>query len=154
MGTYQDKLKDPRWQKKRLEIFERDSWKCTQCGSSTKTLMVHHLEYRNSCEPWDYPNECLSTYCEDCHKIDHKLIPKFKISNILVRCPVCLYEYCHIVKQERVLGNDNYEAWEGRGDLYLTYFDGECGSVFAHCYGEHKGHIDYGVLVISSCKGK
>ena len=24
--SYSDKLKDPRWQRKRLEIFERDNW--------------------------------------------------------------------------------------------------------------------------------
>lgn len=26
--TYAEKLKDPRWQKRRLEIFERDDWTC------------------------------------------------------------------------------------------------------------------------------
>ena len=151
---YADKLKDPKWQKKRLEIFERDGWKCTQCQSSTKTLMVHHLEYRNACEPWDYPNECLSTYCEDCHKVDHKLIPELKFSDDLVLCPFCGFEYCHITKQEHILGHDNGDAWEGRGDLYLTFFDGECGSFFAHAYGEHKGNIIQGTLYITNCKGR
>lgn len=29
---YAKKLMDPRWQKKRLEIFKRDGWKCQNCG--------------------------------------------------------------------------------------------------------------------------
>ena len=29
---YSEKLKDPRWQKKRLEILERDNFRCQYCG--------------------------------------------------------------------------------------------------------------------------
>lgn len=29
--TYSQKLRDPRWQKKRLEILERDSFTCQHC---------------------------------------------------------------------------------------------------------------------------
>lgn len=32
MSEYKEKLKDPRWQKKRLQIFERDDWCCQKCG--------------------------------------------------------------------------------------------------------------------------
>jgi 5-methylcytosine-specific restriction endonuclease McrA len=35
--TYGDKLKDPRWQKRRLEIFKRDEWTCQQCGDTETT---------------------------------------------------------------------------------------------------------------------
>ena len=52
MTTYSEKLKDPRWQKKRLEIFERDNWACKKCGDTDTTLHLHHLEYQN-CDPWD-----------------------------------------------------------------------------------------------------
>ena len=41
--TYLEKLKDPRWQKKRLEILERDGWKCMACGEKEKTLRVSIL---------------------------------------------------------------------------------------------------------------
>lgn len=149
---YSEKLKDPRWQRKRLEIFNRDDWTCTKCHSKDVTLMVHHLEYRESCEPWDYPNECLTTYCEDCHKIDHNLIPKLEFNDDLVLCPYCKFDYCHITKQEYISGQDNYKAWEGRGDLYFTLFWGECGSLFAHAYGEHKGQIMQGTLLIRDCR--
>jgi len=36
--TYAEKLKDPRWQKKRLEIMERDEWTCQWCVDSESPL--------------------------------------------------------------------------------------------------------------------
>jgi len=66
--TYQEKLKDPRWQKKRLEILERDGWMCRQCYDKTKTLHVHHRWYNAELEPWEYEDRVLITLCEDCHK--------------------------------------------------------------------------------------
>jgi len=42
MMNYADKLKDPRWQKKRLKIMERANWECESCGDSEKTLHIHH----------------------------------------------------------------------------------------------------------------
>lgn len=66
---YSEKLNDPHWQKKRLEIFERDDWKCQACKDSETTLHVHHIVYQNNKEPWDIDNEFLITYCEDCHSV-------------------------------------------------------------------------------------
>ncbi len=65
---YAKKLLDPRWQKKRLEILERDNWKCMACGEKDRTLHVHHIFYLPRKEPWDIPNGLLITFCEDCHK--------------------------------------------------------------------------------------
>jgi len=42
MDTYRRKLADPRWQKKRLEILERDGFECNSCGDSSTELHVHH----------------------------------------------------------------------------------------------------------------
>lgn len=67
-SDYYEKLKDPRWQKKRLEIFERDGWECKYCHRKTETLHVHHIFYLPKTEPWDVPNGLLVTLCEDCHK--------------------------------------------------------------------------------------
>ena len=66
--AYLAKLRDPRWQKKRLEILSRDEWCCQMCGDSTQTLHVHHHYYERGHEPWEYPNEALVTLCEDCHE--------------------------------------------------------------------------------------
>lgn len=66
--TYSEKLKDPRWQKKRLEILNRDEFSCQKCCDDQSTLHVHHRRYSNEYkEPWDYPNELLVTLCESCH---------------------------------------------------------------------------------------
>ncbi len=63
--TYSDKLKDPRWQKKRLQILERDNWKCKKCSDEETPLHVHHLEYNG--DPWETDNKYLVTLCEHCH---------------------------------------------------------------------------------------
>ena len=65
--NYSEKLKDPRWQKKRLEILERDGWKCMACGEKDKTLHVHHIFYLKDLDPWDIPDGLLITFCKDCH---------------------------------------------------------------------------------------
>jgi hypothetical protein len=65
---YAEKLKNPRWQKKRLKILERDGWACQKCFDNESTLVVHHRLYLTRTEPWDYPDELLITLCEDCHE--------------------------------------------------------------------------------------
>jgi len=69
---YSEKLKDPRWQKKRLEIFERDNWACKYCGNKNETLHVHHLFYSGKSEPWEIHNGFLVTLCESCHDSENK----------------------------------------------------------------------------------
>lgn len=65
--TYAEKLRDPRWQRKRLETMGRDGWACQRCHSDSKPLNVHHIHYAASGNPWDASNEWLVTLCEDCH---------------------------------------------------------------------------------------
>lgn len=65
--TYVEKLQDPRWQKKRLEILERDRWTCRLCNDTKTTLHIHHIKY--SKEPWDAENKDLVCYCKHCHSI-------------------------------------------------------------------------------------
>jgi hypothetical protein len=69
--NYADKLKDPRWQKKRLEILERDSFRCQGCGNKKQMLVVHHRHYDSDKDPWDYADNILVTLCDDCHKLEH-----------------------------------------------------------------------------------
>jgi uncharacterized protein YllA (UPF0747 family) len=71
MQDYSEKLKDPRWQKKRLEILERDNWTCRSCGDKKTTLHVHHVIYLKGLSPWDYNKDCLLTLCESCHNFEH-----------------------------------------------------------------------------------
>lgn len=67
MTDYSEKLKDPKWQKCRLLILERDNWECQWCGDEESTLHVHHLIYEQDKEPWEYEDELLVTLCENCH---------------------------------------------------------------------------------------
>ena len=66
--TYSDKLKDPRWQKMRLLVFDRDDWKCQCCGDTENTLHCHHKKYISGKDPWDIDTDNLVTLCENCHK--------------------------------------------------------------------------------------
>jgi hypothetical protein len=65
--TYAEKLRDPRWQKRRLEILQRDNWTCTSCGDSDTELHIHHLKYNGN--PWDAKDEDLVTQCKHCHAL-------------------------------------------------------------------------------------
>ncbi len=71
MKKYSEKLLDPRWQKKRLEILERDRFKCVLCSDGKSTIHVHHIRYENGLDPWDYSNDSLITLCEHCHGSVH-----------------------------------------------------------------------------------
>ncbi len=71
MSKYSDQLRNPRWQRKRLQIFERDGWKCCLCGDENSELHVHHTYYAKGKRPWEYPNEDLVTYCNHCHTKRH-----------------------------------------------------------------------------------
>ena len=64
---YKEKFKDPRWQKKRLKILERDDWACQVCFDTESTLNVHHKYYKWKADPWDYPDDALISLCEECH---------------------------------------------------------------------------------------
>lgn len=64
--TYSEKLKDPRWQKKRLEVMQRDKFKCRDCGRTDLTLHVHHCAYATR-NPWEAKDDVLLTLCECCH---------------------------------------------------------------------------------------
>lgn len=66
---YSEKLKDPRWQKKRLEVMEQAGWMCQICGDSDRELHVHHPRYEKGREPWDYKN--LICACHSCHERIH-----------------------------------------------------------------------------------
>lgn len=78
--TYSQKLRDPRWQKKRLQILERDGWACCACGDTESNLQVHHVYYVKQ-DPWDYPDNAYQTLCESCHQ-ERQEIVDFGIENI------------------------------------------------------------------------
>lgn len=72
MKTYWEKLKDPRWQKKRLEVLQDHDFSCEVCGDGTSTLHVHHKQYFKGREPWEYETDQLAVLCEGCHESHHE----------------------------------------------------------------------------------
>lgn len=66
--AYWQLLQDPRWQRRRLEIMERDGFACVNCESEDRTLNVHHKLYRSGAMPWEYEDDVLETLCGPCHK--------------------------------------------------------------------------------------
>jgi len=87
MKTYAQLLKDPRWQKKRLEILERDEFSCQDCGDTESTLHVHHCYYETGKMPWEYPERSLVTLCESCHEDEKDVMAeKIALTNALSMC--------------------------------------------------------------------
>lgn len=103
--TYSEKLKDPRWQKKRLEIFQRDNWQCQSCDCTDITLHVHHLKYFPNLEPWEYDNKYLVTYCEKCHNTEHLIGDDIRASLVEIVSENSLY--IHLVAQLCILTEKN-----------------------------------------------
>lgn len=64
---YSDQLLDPRWQKIRLSVLNRDNFTCRMCGDKTTTLQIHHIKYVGKFA-WETPTDYLITLCKDCHK--------------------------------------------------------------------------------------
>lgn len=65
--NYKKLLQDPRWQKKRLKIMERDNFTCHDTGATDEQLHVHHCWYAKG-SPWETPDEFLLTLSNDAHQ--------------------------------------------------------------------------------------
>ena len=68
---YKEQIKSPQWQRRRLEIMQRDDFTCQICGCKDKALNVHHTAYEQGKLIWEYPDDTLITLCESCHEYEH-----------------------------------------------------------------------------------
>jgi len=104
---YAEKLKNPKWQKKRLEILQRDDFKCQFCKSTENTLHIHHEVYKRGSEPCDYPNSVLKTLCHKCHSVVEFLK---KHDNKYVAFGVIIHNYVDFLRYYAYCGgkNDHY----------------------------------------------
>jgi hypothetical protein len=80
VSCYEEKLKDPRWQKKRLLILQAANWRCEDCGRHDRTLEVHHTVYISKFEPWDYDITTLMCLCWECHEIRQQRENAFRVA--------------------------------------------------------------------------
>ena len=84
--NYWEKLKDPRWQRKRLEVMKRSFFSCEKCYREDQTLNVHHLYYMSKRDPWEYPDFALISVCEECHAEEHEI--QFSQFEEIIECLV------------------------------------------------------------------
>ena len=84
--AYFQKLRDPRWQKLRLEALEARDWACEVCFDSKSTLHVHHKQYFKGREPWEYDLNQLAVLCEHCHEDTHAT--KDRLLDVISRLPI------------------------------------------------------------------
>lgn len=73
MSDFFAKYRDPRWQRKRLEVMNAANFTCQECKATDVTLNVHHKIYHKGHDPWDYKDKELVCLCERCHECWHML---------------------------------------------------------------------------------
>lgn len=97
--AYYQRLLDPRWQKKRLEVMTASDWKCELCGDGSQTLHVHHKEYFKGKEPWDYERNQLACLCETCHENQHSSADLLKLicSQLPLDGPYCRADAAYLL---------------------------------------------------------
>lgn len=79
MQTYYEQLRDPRWQRKRLEIMSESNFCCEDCADKDTELNVHHSAYLKGVPVWEHPNELLHCLCRPCHKERQSVEESLKI---------------------------------------------------------------------------
>lgn len=121
---YWELLKDPRWQRKRLERLQLAEFRCEGCETTEKTLHVHHKLYRKGAMPWEYQDQDLEVLCEDCHEGTHHLRDRLK--EALARLETWdLFRVLGYAEGLQMWGNDpslrllleNYEHASGVSDV-------------------------------------
>lgn len=94
--TYKEQILSPNWQKKRLEILQRDGFRCQHCEDLDSPLHVHHTYYEYGKEIWEYDNDSMITLCESCHS-EHTRATKHIKHNLKNIYSYWLYELEDIV---------------------------------------------------------
>ncbi len=69
---YADQLKNPMWQKRRLEVLSDNQFTCELCGDKETELHVHHRLYLKGLKAWEYNTDQLQCLCSRCHEDIHR----------------------------------------------------------------------------------
>jgi len=91
--NYQQQIKHPLWQKKRLEVLEDRGFRCQECGANDEELHVHHPLYKRGAMIWEYTKEELESLCHRCHKNAHELDEKIKKELAVCKSKRLVLEY-------------------------------------------------------------
>ena len=88
--SYSDQLRSPRWQQKRLEVFDAYGFKCNCCEAREKMLHVHHKRYVKGRMAWDYDIVDFEVLCEDCHEEAHEA--KKRLDEVVAQFPSVMWD--------------------------------------------------------------
>lgn len=153
---YEEKRRSPKWQKKRLELFQKANWKCSICSDEENELHVHHLHYKNGREPWEYEDKELLVVCSKCHKEKiHKKKELFKPLPTLSRYLV--FQYHHIddlrcMRPLRIFFEERYYD-EQPTERYIDLLTQELEIQLAKKFSDYgwEGDGDIGCIFIPPC---
>lgn len=67
MSRHHRRIAGARWEATRRAVFERDGWRCVECGKAGRLECDHivPLEREPGQDPWDMNG--LQTLCRSCH---------------------------------------------------------------------------------------
>lgn len=75
---FKDQYKHPLWQKRRLDVLEKNGFECSCCGDSESQLHVHHRQYFKGRKVWEYADDELEVLCDSCHEEAHHTVDELK----------------------------------------------------------------------------
>jgi hypothetical protein len=110
LKTYAEKLRDPRWQKRRLELLEKTKFTCVNCGDGENELHIHHLLYERGKEPWEYEDKLLLPLCGECHTSIDRL--QKNITRLLAGFPPDFLSDLQEALQNLSAGSSDDHPWE------------------------------------------
>lgn len=120
--SYAQKLLDPRWQKKRLEVLDAADWACEVCGDAQTTLHVHHKQYIKGREPWEYDKDQLAALCKCCHDTTHGAHDI--LMDVVSRLPIDGMKWIDRGKAAALLaGAMGLENFAADGDVAAAWFN-------------------------------
>ena len=127
--SYSEKLLDPRWQKKRLEVLDSAEFQCEMCGDGESTLHVHHKQYFKGREVWDYEREQLACLCKDCHEQSHEQADTLKdaISRIPMDGPFNIDDVAFLIygllgTPQQNMQKSQRNMWAFGAEMAITYW--------------------------------
>ena len=71
-SPYKEQLLDKRWRLFREFAIVARGGVCENCGSK-KNLVIHHTEYKEGYNAWDYSVKDVVCLCNNCHKKIHNI---------------------------------------------------------------------------------